>query len=92
MFRMWGKIWKDNHLIQDVVVINEDSSQTRTKKVLNGLNQICYELDLSVPIWLDANIRDFQRVSRTRFRAENFVEQISFDALEIQVIEEDDSF
>lgn len=90
MFRLWGKIWKDNRMIQDTVICNDDSSMTRTKKVLEGLNQICYNFDLSVPIWLDANISEFKRVSKTRFHNDNFIESISFDALEIQVIEEDD--
>ncbi len=92
MFRLWGKIWKDNKMLRDTVICNNDSSMTRTKKVLDGLNQICYTFDLSVPIWLDANISEFQRVSKTRFRSDNFIESIPFDALEIQVIEEDDLF
>ena len=29
MFRMWGKIWKDNHLLKDTVVEN-DAKDTRT--------------------------------------------------------------
>lgn len=90
MFRMWGKLWKDHHLMGDVVVINDDPACSRTKKVLHGLEEICTKLDLSVPIWLDSNIAEFQKVSKTRFGADHFIESIDFDALEIQVIEEDD--
>jgi len=50
MFRLWGKIWKSNHLIKDT---------------------------------------DFKRHSKTRFYQDSFIEQIEFDYLEIQVIEED---
>ena len=42
-----------------------------------------------VSIWLDANIREFQRHSKTRFTQDNFVEEISFDFLEVHIIEED---
>ena len=87
MFRIWGKIWKDNHMIRDTVV-SDDSYDNRTKKVLRCLESICYAFDLENPIWLDANISQFQRSSRTRFTQDSFVEQISFDNLEIQVIEE----
>ena len=87
MFRIWGKIWKDNHMIRDTVV-SDDSNDNRTKKVLRCLASICYEFDLENPIWLDANISQFQRSARTRFTQDSFVEQISFDNLEIQVIEE----
>ena len=34
-------------------------------------------------------LRDFKKHSKTRFYQDNFIEQIDFDYLEIQVIEED---
>ena len=45
--------------------------------------------DNSKPMWLDATIHDFKKHSKARFTPDNFVEQIDFDFLEIQVIEED---
>lgn len=88
MFRMWGKIFKNNHMLQDTVICQMDYSMSRTAMVFQSLDDICYEFDLSKPIWLDANIQDFQRHDKTRFTQDNFIEQIEFDYLEIQVIEE----
>ncbi|HIX24275.1 MAG TPA: hypothetical protein IAA09_04895 [Candidatus Lachnoclostridium avicola] len=88
MFRMWGKIWKDNHLIKDTVACISDYSLSRTQMVFQALDEICYTFDLSKPIWLDANIHDFQVHDKTRFSQDNFIEQIDFDYLEIHVIEE----
>ena len=88
MFRMWVKLKKDNHLLADTV-IEDASDRTRTAKVLAALEESCREFDLSVPIWLDANIKEFQRIAKTRFRADSFIEPIEFDYLEIQMIEED---
>lgn len=88
MFRLWGKIFKDNHLLMDKVICDNTDS-TRTKKIFGGLDALCYEFDLEKPIWLDANISEFQKVSKTRFYQDNFIETIEFDYLEIQVIEED---
>ena len=88
MFRLWGKIWKNNHLVRDSVIA-DDSQDTRTHKVFRALEQLCYEFDLEHPIWLEANITDFKRHSRTRFRQDSFIEHIDFDYLEILVIEED---
>ena len=48
-----------------------------------------YEFDLSKPLWLDHNKNDFIHHSKTRFNSDSFVEDIDFDFLEIQVIEED---
>lgn len=88
MFRMWGKLWKDNHLLKDVVVCNGDDSMSRTAMVFQALDEICREFDLSVPIWLDSNIKDFKRHDKTRFTEDSFIESIDFDYLEIHVIEE----
>ena len=46
-------------------------------------------MDLGNPIWLDTTIREFQKTDKARFRQDSFIEQIDFDYLEIQVIEED---
>ena len=89
MFRIWGKIFKDTHLLKDIVICNEDTTLNRTKKIFNALDDICYEFDLSKPIWLDANISEFKSLSKTRFTQDNFIEQLDFDYLELHVIEED---
>ena len=88
MFRMWGKLWKDNHLLKDMVAYNSDNSMSRTAMVFQAVEEICQEFDLSQPIWLDANIREFKRHDRTRFTKDSFIESIDFDYLEIHVIEE----
>ncbi|HIS79912.1 MAG TPA: hypothetical protein IAB52_00400 [Candidatus Scatomonas merdavium] len=87
MFRLWGKLFKDNRMVKDMTVC-DDSSDTRTHKIFRGLEDICYAWDLGKPIWLDSTIQDFQRHKKTRFYQDNFIETIDFDFLEIQIIEE----
>ena len=89
MFRMWCKIFKENRLLKDVVIIKENPEQTRTSKVLESLEEACIHFDLAVPIWLDVTIKDFRRYDKARFTADNFIDSIDFDYLEIHVIEED---
>lgn len=89
MFRLWAKEIKDNRLLRDTTVCNE-SSDTRTHKIFHALDAVCYEFDLSKPIWLDSNIQEFKRHARTRFYQDSFVDSIDFDYLEIHIIEEDD--
>ena len=88
MFRVWAKIFKENRLLRDTVVI-DDSTATRTSKVFHALEEACRELDLSVPIWLDKNIAEFKRIAKTRFTKDSFIETVDFDFLEFHVIEED---
>lgn len=88
MFRLWAKIFKDNHMLKDTVII-DDSADTRTHKIFHALDEVCYQFDLGKPIWLDATIAEFKRHDKARFSQDNFIEHIEFDYLEIQVIEED---
>lgn len=88
MFRLWAKIFKDNHMLRDMVIANEEDD-TRTHKIFSAIDLMCYEFDLGKPIWLDATVAEFKRHSKARFSQDNFIEPINFDYLEIHVIEED---
>lgn len=87
MFRLWGKIFKDNRMLKDMTVSN-DTEDTRTHKIFQALETICCAWDLSVPIWLDSTVAEFKRRSKTRFYQDNFMDSIDFDYLEIQILEE----
>ena len=87
MFRLWLLLRKDNHTIKDMVY-EDVSGLNRTKKIFNGIEKACGAWDLAVPIWLEANIKEFKSRSHCRFTQDNFVEIIDFDYMEIKVIEE----
>jgi len=89
MFRLWAKLYKNQHLCNDTVIENDSADVNRTKKIFDALEQVCYKFDLSKPIWLDNNVSEFQKVSKTRFNADNFIDSFPYDFLEIHVIEED---
>lgn len=86
--RIWFKMMRENRLVRDRMVVDE-SGETRTHKVFAALEEVCYAFDLEKPIWLEANINEFKRHAKTRFAQDNFIEQLSFDYLEMQVVEED---
>lgn len=88
MFRLWVKEVRDNHHLKSTVIC-DDSIDTRTHKIFNGLEKACHEFDLAVPIWLQKNTSEFKAHSKARFYQDSFVENIEFDYLEIQIIEED---
>lgn len=86
--RIWFKKFEETHLIADLVIENREDV-TRTKKVFDAITKACSAFDLGQPIWLESSIKDFQKHGKVRFNQDNFVEQIDFDYLEMQVIEED---
>lgn len=88
MFRLWARTFRNTRVLQNLCV-EDPSEDTRTHKVFHALEKTVLEFDLCTPFWLDKNISEFQRYARTRFTQDNFIEPISFDYLEIRVIEED---
>ncbi|HAL32278.1 MAG TPA: hypothetical protein DIS68_05760 [Lachnospiraceae bacterium] len=86
--RIWFRQFKENRMVRDITV-EDYERDTRTHKIVTGLEKACREMDLSVPIWLDINISDFKRNAKCRFYQDSFVDEIPFDYLEVQVIEED---
>lgn len=88
MFRLWAKIFKENRMLADMVVVNDDPTLSRTKKVFAAVDEICHHYDLSKPIWLDSTVADFKKHDKARFYQDNFIDHIEFDFLEIHVIEE----
>ena len=89
MFRLWAKIIVSGKMVKNMTIENSDSSLNRTKKIFNAIDEVCYSYDLSKPIWLDKNINEFKKSSKTRFTKDNFVDEIDFDSLDIEIIEED---
>ena len=86
--RIWFKVFQNNHLLMDTTIENY-SSDTRTHKVFQAVEECCYAFNLPKPIWLESTIKDFQKHARARFAPDAFMEEVDFDYLEIHVIEED---
>jgi hypothetical protein len=88
MFRMWGKIIRNNHILKDTVIRNGDYRMSEEEMIRDAVDRICIAFDLSHPIWLEKSRKEFERTRRTRFTADNFYDPIDFDYLEIQILEE----
>lgn len=86
--RVWAKKIKDNHIIADIT-LEDFSGETRTHKIFNALDEVSRKFDLEKPIWLDSNVKDFKRHSKTRFNKDSFIEEIDFDYLEFEILDED---
>ena len=87
MFKLWGKMIKDSRIIKSETFVREEED-TRTHKIFKSIEEMCRLWDISNPIWLEANIKDFKRHDKVRFNSDNFMEDIDFDYIEIQILEE----
>ena len=48
MFRIWGRTFKSNKMLQSTTIELDIPDETRTHKVFMALEQICEEFDLSI--------------------------------------------
>lgn len=90
MLRVWAKMMKGSHMLRDYVAVNEEVRWSPSQRLEDCMDQICHELDLAKPIWLDQNYEELNRFGKTAFRQDHFIEPIAFQMLEIEIIEMDD--
>lgn len=85
---LWARMFERNRCVKDMTITREETD-TRTHKIFAALAEVCDEWNLAQPMWLNSNVSEFQRRSRTRFTKDNFIESIEFDYVEFQILEED---
>lgn len=56
---------------------------------LDALNEACHKLDISCPLWLDKNQREWEEFGQTRFLPDAFMDSVEFQRLEIEFIDPD---
>jgi len=88
MFRLWGKIRKNNKTVRDIVVASEEPGLSNEERLQECIQKICYEFDLQRPMWLPKNQRDYEKYQRVELIQDNFIETIPFDFLELELIDE----
>jgi hypothetical protein len=87
MFRLWGKIIKNNRIVSDQVFEDNMTGLRLEDKLDQGLEALCYHFDIQKPMWFDDHSSDLNLVGKTSFKADHFIENIDFDYLEIEIIE-----
>ena len=84
MPRLWARIIK-KHRIE-----RQATCDCRYEDVEEALTELCREFDIPRPIWLDKHTREYGEFHRTRFLPEHFMEDVPFQRLEIEYLDDDD--
>lgn len=87
MFRLWGKVYKDDSIIKNTVIHMDEGGHSTDTLTNNCMDQLCDTLDLQHPMWLNDNKKEYPVYGRTSFNQNHFIEDIDFDHLEIEIIE-----
>lgn len=77
---LWVTLVKNNR------IIGQQTEPCLHDGAAEALNALCSRMDLSRPVWLDKNRRDWESFSRTRFMPDQFIDPVVFDRMEIEFI------
>lgn len=89
MYRLWGKIIKNNRFVTDHVYELSQPSLDDLSKLKMGIEALAYHFDIQLPMWFSDNQKDFTHFGKARFTQQHFIEKITFDYFEVEVIEND---
>ncbi len=82
MGRYWGKIVKHHKIVKDTVA--EGYRADNMENLEQMIQALCDPLDLPRPVILSKHLRDMGEFRHTRFRADDFMEDVAFDSFDIE--------
>ncbi|MDD4779438.1 MAG: hypothetical protein PHT02_02365 [Tissierellia bacterium] len=90
MYRIWVKKIKNNKIIASINIKNNENIDL-TEKRNKCLAEACQKFDLSVPILLKKHEEDFSQFKYMVFYPDDFIDEIDFDKLEFELIDDETS-
>ena len=84
MARLWAKIIVKNRIFKQA------TEPCRFEDIAEALNAICKEFDIPSPMWLGKQEREIEAFRLTSFGQDNFIEEVPFQKLEIEFLEDTD--
>lgn len=87
MYKLWAKKIKDNKIIESLNIKNNENLSLTEKKE-KCFKEICQKFDLSIPILLKKHDKEFSEFKSVTFYADDFVDNIDFDKLEIDLLDD----
>jgi len=86
MIKIWGKIIKNNKIINDAVVTS-NMEGTYMENLKLCIIELCEKFDIQKPYWLPTNLEEYNKRNKTVFNYHNFMEDIDFDKFVIQELD-----
>ena len=84
MFRIWGKVIKDGHIIRQTTYEREE--KFTYAHFFNYVADICDALDVPTPVLLKTSIFNYAKFNHVIFRPSDFMEDVPFDRLVLENI------
>lgn len=87
--RIWAIIRKRMRIAQQCEANGVHNGLWDVDAVSKALTPLCEQMDVARPVVLDKHVKQLSNFGKTAFRQPDFVEAVSFDALEIELIDDD---
>lgn len=84
--RIWATLHKNNKIIKSKTASSENPDAARA--LLECLEQVYRDLDLSEPLWISKHQRDIANFHHVKFFPDDFIDPVNFDWFEIEIIDE----
>ena len=83
MPRLWARIIMKQRISRQATI------DAAFEDVDDALTELCRDFDIPKPLWLNKHGREFEEFRRTSFLPEHFMEEVPFQRLEIEYLEDD---
>lgn len=83
MSRLWVRLMRSHRIAK------QEAVPCAWGEEKDALVELCREFDVPAPMWLNKHENEFEQFRHTAFTKDHFVEEISFDRMEIEFLEDD---
>ena len=84
--KLEGKLFRANLLIADAVAERAEETGSFVKDLEACLLQLCRDLEVPIPIWMEKNTHEFARFRQTIFFEEQFTDKVQFNRFQIKLL------
>ncbi|MFO7636529.1 MAG: hypothetical protein R6W96_04395 [Clostridia bacterium] len=83
--KLYGKLVKNNTVLKEIKKEKHQENGNFHATMEELFIGLCRDLDVPVPIWLKKNTRELARYRKTFFNREQFIEDVFFDRLVLEM-------
>ena len=84
MYRIWAKVYREDHIVKQFTL--EGEKQFSYADFFTYLTEICEKLDIPTPLLLKTHLFNYAKFNHVVFKRADFMEAVDFDKLILENI------
>lgn len=86
--RVEGRLYRGNRIGGYAAATRRHDTARFSTLLEQCLVDICHELEMQVPLWMERNTKEFARYHQTMFTSEQFMDPVDFDRFQLKLMED----